>query len=278
MLATDSTAGSVAVSGSEVDAGVAAALTTPVDCWFTDDELADPERFVGALPAEFSALCESPCCASRVAPSGATSDDTGCSVSDAMAGSSVSDATAGCSVSDATAGCSTGDAVVDCSSGGAAATAEGTPGGVGIASADAVVSLLDEVEPVCAPPELCTTPARGSPVEASRGKEVELVCESVELCTASDVEPDEEPAADADEVVDEVASADEALAADSDDELDVDDESDDESDDEAEELVSSGAANATAGVFATAAPTPSRSARTPARTMCCASTGKAARG
>src|SRR4051794_12392998 len=99
MLATDSTAGSVAVSGSEVDAGVAAALTTPVDCWFTDDELADPERFVGALPAESGALCESPCGASRVAPSGATSDDTGCSVRDATAGSSVSDATAGSSVS-----------------------------------------------------------------------------------------------------------------------------------------------------------------------------------
>jgi hypothetical protein len=269
MLAADSTAVSVGVSGSEVDAGVASALTTAVDCWFTDDELADPERFVGALPAEFSAVCESLCRAFRVAPSRATSDDTGCSVSDATAGSSVSDATVDCS---------TVDAAVDCSSGGAAATAEGTPGGVGVASADAVVSLLDEVEPVCAPPELCTTPERGSPVEASRGKEVELVCESVELCTASGVEPDEEPVADAGEVVDEVASADEALAADSDDELDVDDESDDEPDDEPEELVSSGAANATAGVFATAAPTPSRSASTPARTMCCASTGKAARG
>src|SRR6185312_9697721 len=41
-----------------------------------------------------------------------------------------------------------------------------------------------------------------------------------------------------------------------------------------EELVSSGAANATAGVFATTAPTPSTNARTPARTMFCASTAK----
>ena len=101
-----------------------------------------------------------------------------------------------------------------------------------------------------------------------------MVWESTELCTVSDVEPDEEPAAEADDVVDEVASVDEAFAADSDDELDVEDESDDAP----EELVSSGAANATAGVLATAAPTPSMSATTPARTMCCTSTGKALRG
>ena len=64
------------------------------------------------------------------------------------------------------------------------------------------------------------------------------------------------------------------LAADSDDELEVDD---DEPDDELEEPVSFGSANATAGVFATAAPTPSPNARTPARTMYCAFTGIALR-
>ncbi len=64
----------------------------------------------------------------------------------------------------------------------------------------------------------------------------------------SDVESDEEPVAEADELVEEVGSVDDVFAADSDDELDVDD---DESDDELEELVSVGSANATAGVFAT---------------------------
>ena len=66
------------------------------------------------------------------------------------------------------------------------------------------------------------------------------------------------------------------LAADSDDELEVDDESDDEleeSDDELEELVSVGSASATAGVFATAAPKPRATANTPTRTMYCAFTG-----
>ena len=57
--------------------------------------------------------------------------------------------------------------------------------------------------------------------------------------------------------------------------MDVDD---DESDDELEELASVGAANATAGVFPTADPMPSANARTPARTMYCASTGIALRG
>jgi hypothetical protein len=272
MLATDSTGVSVAVSGSVVDA---AALTTLVDCWSADDELADPERIGGGLPAAFGAVCESCCGASGVAPSCVTSDTAGSSVSDVTAGFSSDAAAVDCSSGDARAGFSSGAAAVDCSSGDvavgfssgdAAATAEGTAVRVGVASAEAVVSLLAEVEAVCAPPELCTTPERGSAVE--------LVWESPELCAASDVEPDEEPSAETDEAVDDVASDDEAFAADSDDELDVDDESDDAP----AELVSSGAANATAGVFATAAPRPSTNARTPARMMCCASAGKAPRG
>jgi hypothetical protein len=84
------------------------------------------------------------------------------------------------------------------------------------------------------------------------------------------VEPDEEPAAEADEVVDDVGSVDAVLAADSDDELEVDD---DEPDDELEELVSVGSANATAGVFVTTASKPSATANAPARTMYCAFTG-----
>jgi hypothetical protein len=123
---------------------------------------------------------------------------------------------------------------------------------------------------VCAPPELCTTPERGSAVEASLGEEVELAWASTELCTTRDVEPDEEPAAEADEVVNEVGSVDDVLAADSDDELEVDD-------DELDELVSVGSANATPGVVATAPPMPSATANAPARTMYCAVTDIALR-
>jgi hypothetical protein len=49
------------VSDSAVDAGVETALTTTVDRWFADVELADPERFVRALPAELGAICDTPC-------------------------------------------------------------------------------------------------------------------------------------------------------------------------------------------------------------------------
>jgi hypothetical protein len=138
-----------------------------------------------------------------------------------------------------------------------------------------VVSLLDGEELVCAPPELCTTPERGSSIEASLGAEVELAWVSTELCTIPDVEPDGEPAAEADEFGDEVGSVDDVLAADSDDELDVDD---DEPDDELEELLSVGSAKATPGVVATAPPAPSATANTPARTMYCVFTGIALRG
>ena len=185
--------------------------------------------------------------------------------------------------------------------GGCAATAEHLGLG-GRRPADAVVSLLDGVELVCAPPELFliperrsaveasvgeevelawappelfSIPERGSAVEASLGEEVELAWASTELCTTPDVEPDEEAAAEADESVDDVGSVDDVLAADSDDGLEADD---DEPDDEREELVSVGSANATPGVVATAPPTPSANANTPARIMCCAVTGIALRG
>ena len=149
----------------------------------------------------------------------------------------------------------------------AVATAAGALVWVGVAPADAVVSLLDGVGLVCAPPELCTTFERGSAVGASLGAEVELAWPSTELCAIPDVERDEEPAAEAVEDV---------LAADSDDELEPDDDEPD--DDELEELELVGSANATPGVFATAAPTPSATANAPARTMYCAFTGPARRG
>ena len=118
-------------------------------------------------------------------------------------------------------GCWVGNVAAGGSAGAAVATAAGTSVWVGVAPADAVVSLLDGVELVCAPPELCTIPERGSAVEASLGEEVELAWASTELCTIPDVEPDEEPAAEADEFVDDVGPVDDGLAADSDDELEA---------------------------------------------------------
>ena len=151
------------------------------------------------------------------------------------------------------------------SAGAAVATAADTPVWVGVAPADAVVSLLDGVELVCAPPELCTIPERGSAVEASLGEEVELAWPSTELCPT--VEPEEEPADEADEFVagglmTDLRTHDEPESSD-----------DDESDDELDELESVGSANATPGVFATAAPMPSATANTPTRTTYCAFTG-----
>jgi len=150
-----------------------------------------------------------------------------------------------------------------------AAAGEVTPVWLGVVSADASVSP-DGVE-VFAPPDLWATPERAPGVEARRDAEVEIVCGSTDLATFSGVEPDDESAAEAEDVVDEVESVDDGLAADADDDRGLDDESDGE----LGELVSSGAANATAGVFAITAPTPSANARTPARRMCCTSTGMA---
>jgi hypothetical protein len=288
VLATDSTAGSVAVHGSAVEAVVAVALTTTVDCWFADIEFVDRERFVGTLPAEFGAICDSLCPASGMgaaavatgvfgfAASGATGDGTG-SADGADAAS--------CSVGDAAVGCWEGNAAAGGSAGAAVATAEGTPVWVSVAPVDAVVSLLDGAELACAPPDLRTTPERGSAVESSLGEEVELTWASTESCTIPDVEPDEEPAAEADDFVDDV------LAADSDDKLEADDDGPDEEleedlgepddeledsgepDEELEALVSVGSANATPGVVATAPPTPSATANIPARAMYCDFTG-----
>ena len=255
---------------------LAAASTTTVDCRFADVELVDPERFIGTLPAKFGALCDSPCGASVL---GAAAVATG--------------------VSGVAASRATGDdATARGLAGAAMATAAGIPVWVGVAPADVVVSLLDGVELVCAPLELFLIPERrsavgasvgeevelawastdlfliperGSAVGASHGEGVELAWASTDLCTTPDVEPDEEAAAEADESVDDVGSVDDVLAADSDEELEADD-------DEPGELVSVGSANATPGVVATAPPTPSANANTPARTMYCAFTGIALRG
>jgi hypothetical protein len=148
--------------------------------------------------------------------------------------------------------CSMDNAAGDGSLGAAVATAGGTSVRSGVAEVNAVVSLLDVLELVCAPPELCTTPERGSGVEAPLGEEVELAWAPTELCAVPDVKSDEETAAESDDA-DDIGPADDVLASDSDDELAADD---DESGDELEELESGGSANATLGVFATAAPAP----------------------
>ena len=75
------------------------------------------------------------------------------------------------------------------SAGAAVATAEDTAVRVSVSPADAMESLPDSVELVCRPPELCTTPERGSAVEASLGEEVEPVWASTGLCTLPGVEP-----------------------------------------------------------------------------------------
>ena len=217
--------------GSAVDARVVAAPTATLDCRFAGVELADPERLVGSLPAEFGAVCDWPRGACGVAAAAVAT-----AVSGGAASPATSDGT--CLAEDPGAADDlVGNAAAGDSAGAAVATAEGTPGGAGLALADAVASRLDGVEPVCAPPELCTTP---------------------------DDEPAEAPAADADEPVDEAGPVDAVPATDS--ELEADDDGDaEEPADEPEDPASAGSANATPGVFATTAPTPSATAKTPAR-------------
>ena len=235
---------------------------------------------MGLLLAEFGAG-DSPCGVSGV---GAAAVATG--VSGLAAGCAITDATGSAEGADA-AVCSVGDAAAGCSTGAAVAAAAGSLAGVGAAvlvglvepvapdevgafvgafvtPADAVMSLLDGAEPVCGPPELCTIPERGSAVDAPPTGEVELVWASTELCTIPDAEPEDEPAAEADELVDGVEAVDDVLAAESDDEPEADD---DEPDDELDEPESDGSANAIPGVLATAAPAPSATANTPTRAM-----------
>ena len=108
---------------------------------------------------------------------------------------------------------------------------------------------------------------------------VELVCVPPDFSDC-----DEEPGFEVDESFDDVEPVDDGLSADSDDELEADDDElegpddelegpDDElegPDDELEAQESVVSANATPGVFATAAPTPNANANAPARAMYCA--------
>ena len=150
---------------------MAAASTTTVDCWVADFKLADPDRFVGSLPAEFGATCDSPCGASVL---GAAAVATGVS---GVAAFFLGAGRAGCSLSDAAAGCLGGDAAAGGLAGAAGATAAGTPVWVGVAPADAVVSGWCARRPN-------SFPERGSAFEAaSVGEEVELAWAPTELCT-----------------------------------------------------------------------------------------------
>jgi len=236
-----------------------------------DVELADWERLVGSLSAESGAVRDPTCAASTVGAAAIATGVSGvaasCITGDGT-GSTEGASVSSCCVGNAAFGCWMDNAAGDGSLGAAVATAGGTSVWSGVAETDAVVSLLDVLRLVCAPPELCTTPERGSGIEAPLGAEVELPWAPTELCAVPDVEPDEETAAEADDV-DDVGPVDDVPAPDSDDELVADD---DESYDELVELVSVGSANATPGVFATAAPTPRATTHTPTRTMDCAFT------
>jgi len=108
--------------------------------------------------------------------------------------------------------------------GAAVVTASATSVWVDVAPADPAMSSLDDLELVCAPPELCTIPERGSSTESSLGEVVELAWASTELCETSVVESDEEGADEADELVADVGPVDDGLASDFEDELDADDE------------------------------------------------------
>jgi hypothetical protein len=138
----------------------------------------------------------------------------------------------------------------------------GSPGLTGL------LSPVDEL--VCAPPELCTIPSRGSTdAESSLGGD-ELPW------TATDVDEAFEELVDSPVEVAFVEAGSDAV-------FDVasepgEDESDgepaaDEPEDELGELESVGSANATAGVFATTTPTPSATASAPTRPMYCVAFG-----
>ena len=130
---------------------MAAALTTTVDCGFAD-------MFVGSRPAEsrpaeFGAVCDSWRGASGGGAAAVAAGVSGVAASRASGdgtGSAEGASAAGCAVSDAAVGCWVGNAAAGGSAGAAIAPPVGTPVWVGVAPADAVVSLLDGVELVCA--------------------------------------------------------------------------------------------------------------------------------
>ena len=152
---------------------MAAAWTTTVDCGVADVDLADPEWFIGSLPAGFGAVCDSWCGASVLGAAAVPTGVSGVAASRAPGdgtGSAEDAGAARTSVGNAAVGCSVGNAAADGSAGAAATTAAGIPVRVGVAPADVVVSLLDGVELVCAPPELFLIPEPRSAVEASVGE------------------------------------------------------------------------------------------------------------
>ena len=118
------------------------ATAATIDCRFADIERADPKRPVVSLPAEFGVLCGVGAAAvARVVASDGTGSEGGSSAAD-------------CSVGNAAFGCCIASLAAGGSVGAAAASAADTRVCVGVASADAMASLLDGVELVCAPPEL----------------------------------------------------------------------------------------------------------------------------
>ncbi|MGB0971942.1 MAG: hypothetical protein ACPGVG_13420 [Mycobacterium sp.] len=163
-MATDSTAGCGTVRSRAVGAEGRSALIISGDSWLTDNGLADPARFVGALSAEFGAARDSPRGEFRFTPAGAAGDDTSSAERARAAGGSAGTAVA------AAAGTSVWAAV-----GTLVRRAVGTSVWSGVSSSNELVSILDARECVRLRFELGSASELGSVLAALRREEVELV-------------------------------------------------------------------------------------------------------
>ena len=247
------------MGGSAEDSGAAAAHPRALGCRFAGVELSNPAAFAGSVPVEFGAVPESPCLASDLG-AGAAPEASGAAAGSATTGvtSSVAGAgAAGCSLATPVAAATgtsawVGSVVLV----GLVEMVAADDGGALVAAADAVVSLLDGVELVCAPPQVCAIPERGSSLEVAvvDDETTEELMESLvgeEPVDGDGVDP-------GDDVLDPV-SDEERFA-------DEDGDFEEESDDGLAEPAS-GSASATPGVVASAAPTPSATTNAPTRPM-----------
>lgn len=122
-------------------------------------------------------------------------------------------------------------------------------------------SVPDEIELVCAPPVLCTTPVRGSGVaHESADNELWAVVDDVDEIVVNDGDSEPDGEFDADDELGE--RLDGPLWPVDEDAVEPGEPEDEELDDEPE---SDGSARATPGMVATAVPTPSATASAPTR-------------
>ena len=185
----------------------------------------------------------------------------GCGVSagvDVAAGSVRTGAVAGCSVATTAVGAVVASKPVDAAVPGELvvepAATDGSDAVVEAVLDEAALALPDVVVPVCAPPELCTTPVRGSAIDAEVVEDDWVADPAVVDC----VDPAVDPAAEVPDTEPEELGEDPADALDPD-----EDEVDEE--DEAEEDAPDGSAHAMPCAFATAAPIPKATANGPTR-------------